>query len=199
MKNNYLLIIIIMVEYILKFIRYKHKAFISLLSLINLKRKIDYRVSRYQTIVKDNIYSISGKPHYTEKDEKGNYLPCTIKNNISIVAINGKIHNKKDIPAITSNDGHKEWWRYGKRHRDYLPAVHDSQISIWYQNGFIHRDERDKDGNLLPAFIVKGVASQWYQDGRLHRDEKNSEGRLLPAIIYQDGSVEYYKYGNLIA
>jgi hypothetical protein len=88
-----------------------------------------------------------------------------------------------DRPTI-SIAGTKEWWRDGKRHRDYGPAIEYANGSkFWYRDGLQHRD----DG---PATLMADGSKLWYRDGLLHRDDG-------PAIEWADGSKEWRRDDKL--
>lgn len=75
---------------------------------------------------------------------------------------NGKRH-RENGPAGIAEDGTEYYFQYGLKHRDDGPAVyHSSGFERWYKNGVEHRE----DG---PAYKTQGV-EKWYYKGKLHRD-----------------------------
>ena len=44
-------------------------------------------------------------------------------------------HRDRDLPAIEYANGDKEWWFYGKRHRDNGPAVIIGDKQYWFKYG----------------------------------------------------------------
>ena len=63
------------------------------------------------------------------------------------------------IDTVQYPDGCKEWYRNGKPHRDYGPAVEMADGSrYWYRNGLVHRD----DG---PAVELANGSRYWYRNG----------------------------------
>jgi hypothetical protein len=106
------------------------------------------------------------------------------------------IHREGDFPAIICKNGHKEWYKHGKIHRDPqsgVPALAgDLPASIWsngtrewYKNDLLHR-EGDK-----PAVIYYHGLQEWYINGKLHRDGDN------PAFIRPNGTQKWCKNGNI--
>lgn len=74
----------------------------------------------------------------------------------------------------TEQEGYKEWWLNGERHREDGPAFEDSNGSKqWYINGERHRE----DG---PAVEHSSGRKEWYLNGLRHRENG-------PAVEYPDG------------
>jgi len=73
--------------------------------------------------------------------------------------------------------------------------VRESDVkAIWYKNGKIHRDEKNR-GITMPAVIDQVyLCCKWYKNGKLHRIDKYN-GLTLPAIIYETGTQEWYRNG----
>lgn len=92
----------------------------------------------------------------------------------------------------------------GKIHCDVLGPngeVYPAQIwpngkRVWYINGQIHREDRGKDGFMLPAMIYEREKT-WYWRGKIHRDERDAEGTTLPAMILGNGTKFWYLNGVL--
>jgi len=59
-----------------------------------------------------------------------------------------------------------------------------------------HREERDENGRVLPAYIKNDGEKCWCKNNKMHRDERN-EHRILPAYIRYDGNREWWKNGKL--
>ena len=96
----------------------------------------------------------------------------------------GQLH-REDGPAVEWEDGGKEWWVKGQRHRSNdLPAIiYQSGGKEWHFQGKLHR------GAGLPAIEHANGAKAWYINGQHHR-----EGGL-PAVEYSDGNVEWWVNG----
>ena len=65
----------------------------------------------------------------------------------------------------------------------------------WYKDGKRHREDKDANGNVLPAEIWTDGTKYWYKDNKRHREDKDANGNVLPAVIYADGRQEWYKDG----
>ena len=77
------------------------------------------------------------------------------------------------------NDGGKEWYLNGKRHRTDGPAVECSNgYKAWWLNDKCHRT----DG---PAIESSNGSKEWYLDGKLHRTDG-------PAIEFSNGYKEWW-------
>lgn len=100
----------------------------------------------------------------------------------------GKLH-REGLPAVCNpSSGHEEWWLRGAPHRaGGLPAVtHSDGSREWYQNGKLHRDGDQ------PAVIGEGgLVQEWWQNGSLHRENN------MPAKVYASGRKEWWLYGRL--
>jgi hypothetical protein len=128
-------------------------------------------------IIIDYIYSV-----YSYTDEKG-----TVRTVLFDLDGFELEHSDKDKPAVIYRDGTKEWYVFGKRHRDNgLPAIEDPEEGeySWYSNGHLHRD------GGLPAVVLNGDRSQWWVNGQLHREND------LPAIDYALGRKEWFQNGK---
>ena len=99
--------------------------------------------------------------------------------------IDGKRHRDNGLPAIERPNGYKSYYVNGKRHRDNgLPAIERPDgHKEYYVEGKRHRD------NGLPAVEHVNGNKEYYLDGQRHR----SDG--LPAIEYADGHKAYYVNG----
>lgn len=51
----------------------------------------------------------------------------------------GRNHSFDDTPISTSGCGRCCWYKYGRYHRDYLPAIEGIYYSMWYQNNYYRR------------------------------------------------------------
>ena len=81
------------------------------------------------------------------------------------------------------DDGTKEWFLGGKRHRVGGPAVEYADGSkYWYQDNKRHR----VDG---PAGEFANGSKYWYQNDRCHRVDG-------PAMEFADGSKHWWLDGN---
>ena len=77
------------------------------------------------------------------------------------------------------DDGTKEWYLNGQRHREDGPAVEWTDgTKYWYLNGQLHRE----DG---PAFEDSNGYKSWFLNGQRHREDG-------PAIEYSGGYKEWY-------
>ena len=171
----------------------------------------------------DNEYEYewytNGKLSRTDKDSRGFTLPALKHLNLEIWAVDGQYH-RTDVDSVTGltlpayvdkDDQHFEWWQYGKLHRTdlenglHLPALTNKSKSIWAKNGVRHRDDIDKNGKTLPAYIDNDThREEWWKNGQLHNDNVDGFGDLLPAIIepfanhppwteyYIDGIIQQY-------
>jgi len=76
-------------------------------------------------------------------------------------------------------DGHKEWYLNGQRHREDGPAIESADgYKSWYLNGKLHRE----DGAACE--FADGYKS-WYLNGQRHREDG-------PAIENADGNKFWY-------
>jgi hypothetical protein len=70
------------------------------------------------------------------------------------------ILHREDDPAITYNDGEKQWWINGSLHREDGPAViYKNGTKKWYFNGKSHRE----DG---PAIVWSDGDIEWYLNNK---------------------------------
>jgi len=95
---------------------------------------------------------------------------------------NGERH-RLDGPAIEYANGTKSWYQNDKRHRLDGPAVEDANgYKAWHQNGELHR----LDG---PAVEYASGGKEWHQNGELHRLDG-------PAVEYVNGDKFWYIGGK---
>lgn len=102
--------------------------------------------------------------------------------------------HREDGPAIIRNDGTKEWWFNGKRHRMGGPAVIHSSLNgewsneardvEWWNNGKLHRE----DG---PAIVVFST-QMWFINGKHHRLDGPATIWITNKRQYFVEDVEYY-------
>jgi hypothetical protein len=109
-------------------------------------------------------------------------------------------------------DGNDKYWKNdkGQYHRtkknekgdETLPAIEFCNGNRkWYENGSLHRTDRDQHGNTLPADIRIGRCTFWNYMGNCHRAEIGKNpldahfGKPLPAIIYNNGAC-FWKFHN---
>ena len=79
-------------------------------------------------------------------------------------------------------DGTKDWFLNGKRHREDGPASEWADgTKKWFLNGQLHRE----DG---PAIEWADGTKKWYLNGQLHREDG-------PAIECADGTKYWYLNG----
>jgi len=77
------------------------------------------------------------------------------------------------------------WWKDGKRHREYGPAVvWDGGQYMWYRHGLLHREGG-------PAAIYSEHHKEWWRNGVLHRDDG-------PAVIFPDGRKQWWHNGIML-
>ena len=97
----------------------------------------------------------------------------------------GKRHRDHDKPALIYSDGSKQWWVNGKCHRDHdQPAIIWAfGTKEWWVNGKHHRDHDQ------PAVIYNDIRKEWWVHGKRHRD------RGQPAVIYYDGTKQWWIHG----
>lgn len=94
----------------------------------------------------------------------------------------GQLH-REDGPAVIEKNGHKEWYKNGKRHREDGPAREWSNgQKEWYINGKEHRE----DG---PAIIHTNGLKVWFKNGEFHREDG-------PAVILQNGQLQWWLNGK---
>lgn len=98
--------------------------------------------------------------------------------------LEGNLHRTGDLPAVIYPDGKREYYKYGRMHRDNGPAMITANgDQYWYHEGLQHRDVD------LPAVICVGGGKIWYQYGKYHRDNDQ------PAYINHNGDQSWYQYG----
>ena len=79
-----------------------------------------------------------------------------------------------------------------------LPAIIRADGSMsWCKEGKLHREDKDADGNVLPAVIWVNGSKFCCKEGKLHREDKDADGNVLPAKILANGSMFWYKDGKL--
>jgi len=96
----------------------------------------------------------------------------------------GKVsYMKQNECKVVVEDGIKQWFLNGERHREDGPAIEyaDGDKS-WYRNGKLHRE----DG---PAIEYADGEKLWYVNGKCHREDG-------PAIEYADGDEGWYLNGE---
>jgi len=91
---------------------------------------------------------------------------------------------RKDVYYRVQHKIHRE----ERENRKILSAVTYNDCKQWYKNGERHRDDRDENGRVLPAYIESNRIQAWWKNNKLHRDERDEKGRLLPTVIYNDGT-----------
>ena len=80
-------------------------------------------------------------------------------------------------------NGSKEWYLNGKRHREDGPAIEwASGRKAWFLNGELHRG----DG---PAIQWADGTKSWFLNDKLHREDG-------PAIEWDDGDNEWFLNGE---
>ena len=92
----------------------------------------------------------------------------------------------------------------GKLHREekdknglVLPAaIYANGTRKWYQNGKLHRECKDENRLVLPAMIYANGTRWWYRNGKMHRECKDENGLVLPAVIYDSGTRKWYQNGE---
>lgn len=95
----------------------------------------------------------------------------------------GKTH-RVDGPAITWDNGKKEWWLYGAEHRVDGPAITwPNGTEEWYFRGGRHRDG-------APAVSYYSGGKEWWSHDTLHREDG-------PAKEYKD-KCEWYLNGERV-
>ena len=83
-------------------------------------------------------------------------------------------HRDNDKPAMVFANGRKEWWHYGRRHRETGPAIIcEDGTKEWWFNGKLHRI-------AAPAIVHPNGGYEWYLHGNRHRDND------LPAVVTKD-------------
>lgn len=94
-----------------------------------------------------------------------------------------RLHSIDDHPAVVRDDGTKEWFCHGVRHRKNGPAyIHGTSVAIWYHWGMRHRYD-------APALFTDDYEI-YYQFDLKHR----SDG---PAVSYfDDRPDEYWFHGQ---
>jgi hypothetical protein len=103
---------------------------------------------------------------------------------VSYSAYQGGPLHRDDGPAVQyGDDGQKEWYQHGERHREGAPAIEGAEGKYWYRRGVLHRE----DG---PAIEGKDGLRQWYIHGELHRTDG-------PASIAPNGDQEWFLDGEL--
>ena len=102
---------------------------------------------------------------------------------------NGVKHNALNVPAMIYDDGRREYFMFGVRHRTDGPAIegivtdpHGMKhvINRWWFKG-LYVSCRKPDGK----YILKDGTITYWTDGIL----TNKDG---PAVVYSDGTEEFY-------
>ena len=84
------------------------------------------------------------------------------------------------------DNGGKDWYLNGKRHREDGPAVEFADGSkSWYLNDKLHRE----DG---PAVEFADGYTAWYLNDKLHREDG-------PAVERADGNTAWYLNGKQLS
>lgn len=93
-------------------------------------------------------------------------------------------HHRIDGPAITWDNGKKEWWLYGSEHRADGPAI------TWINGAedWFFRGGRHREGG--PAITHPSGATEWWSYDGLHREDG-------PAKEFKDKS-EWYLNGEQV-
>lgn len=124
---------------------------------------------------------------------------------------NGKIHRRKDRPALERENGDKIWFQNNRRHRARnKPAIISAnQDRFYFFKGkkyvILKEDEKEeihivcsifKAERLVihsvgdkPARVYSNGTKEWHDFGKLHRSKK-------PAVIYKNGDQEWWKFGE---
>lgn len=83
--------------------------------------------------------------------------------------VNGNLH-REDGSAVDNNDGHKEWWLNGNRHRIGEPAI------IFASRDFQYYENNKCSQKDSPAVINTDGYSEYWVDGRkLDKEEFNKK------------------------
>jgi hypothetical protein len=102
---------------------------------------------------------------YPQLIAKEKFILAKVTNVGICTYLNGKPHSFNEQPAVVHANS-KNWYRYGKRHRDAdMPAIDcASGDKYWYWNGQQHRE------NDLPAIDCASGDKYWYWNGQQHRE-----------------------------
>jgi len=112
----------------------------------------------------------------------------------------------KEYTVKVFEDGAKEWFLNGKRHREDGPAIeHANGSKFWYLDNNLHREDGpaierpngDKDWFLNdkrhredgPAVEWADGGKQWFLNGQVHREDG-------PAIEWPNGTKQWYLRGQ---
>lgn len=68
-------------------------------------------------------------------------------------------------------------------------------MTIFYYKDNTVKDYHDCSLDIIKIEWENGCV-EYYQDGKLHRLDKDIDGNLLPALIHSDGSKEYWIDGH---
>lgn len=117
-----------------------------------------------------------------------------------------KLHREGDLPAVERENGKKEYYIHGVKHRDLGPAVESANglQQMWFQNGKLNsvddkpaivglgakewlKDNQHHRSDDLPAIITDSGKKEWWLNGKRHRPVENG-----PAVIHEDGTEEYW-------
>ena len=90
---------------------------------------------------------------------------------------------ERDLPAIKTSEGEKQWWKKGMLHRDGdKPAIiRANGDEEWLQNGKRHRD----DGK--PAVVRADGTKEWYVYGYLLVDSVVEFFSYIRNLLQKDG------------
>ena len=140
------------------------------------------------------MYHVNGKALTTHDDAYDD-----VDNRRTLTLKHGLLHSFNDEPAVEYygglNQGTKEWYHNGLRHRDdgaaYVRKKHnaDYELQQWFQHDKLHRD----DGAAHVAKIGNAVTQRWYQHNKLHRLDG-------PAAIQSNGDVatKHYAFDGVV-
>ena len=88
----------------------------------------------------------------------------------------------KEYTVKVYENGSKEWFLNGKRHREDGPAYESANgTKHWFLNGTLHRE----DG---PAIEYDDGSKEWFLNGNLHREDG-------PAIEWANGTKKWFLSG----
>lgn len=76
----------------------------------------------------------------------------------------GELH-REGGPAVEWNDGDKEWWLNGARHRENGHAFERDGVKEWWVNGKLHRE----DGS---AVEYSNGNKEWWLNGKEYTEEE---------------------------
>lgn len=94
------------------------------------------------------------------------------------------LHREDDLPAIELNNGAKQWWMNGERHRKDGHAIeYENGDKEWWIGGKRHRE----DGPAVEYIhnTNAGKHKEWWIDGKRHREDG-------PAVENSDGTKQWF-------